>query len=41
VLDGPVCNGNYAWYEVHYGDYTGWLAEGDLTSYYVEPYLVE
>jgi hypothetical protein len=39
VLNGPVCNGDYAWYEVQYGDYRGWIAEGDLSSYYVEPYL--
>jgi hypothetical protein len=40
VLDGPVCVGNFAWYKVHYREATGWLAEGDLTSYYVEPYGV-
>lgn len=39
VLNGPVCNGQYAWYEVQYGDYRGWVAEGDLSSYYIEPYL--
>ncbi|MEO8612052.1 MAG: SH3 domain-containing protein [Chloroflexota bacterium] len=41
VLNGPVCKGNYAWYEVQYGVYQGWVAEGDLSSYYVEPYLPE
>ena len=39
VLNGPVCKGDYAWYEIQYADYRGWIAEGDLTSYYVEPYL--
>jgi len=38
VLDGPVCADNFEWYQVHYREATGWLAEGDLTSYYVEPY---
>jgi hypothetical protein len=41
VLNGPVCKGEYAWYEIEYGAYRGWVAEGDLTSYYVEPYLPE
>lgn len=39
VLEGPVCDGDYAWYKVQYGDDEGWIAEGDLSSYYVEPYL--
>ena len=38
VLDGPVCADGFEWYKVHYREATGWLAEGDLTSYYVEPY---
>lgn len=38
VLDGPVCADGYQWYKVHYREATGWLAEGDLSSYYVEPY---
>ncbi|MBA3874041.1 MAG: SH3 domain-containing protein [Anaerolineae bacterium] len=38
VLDGPVCAEGFEWYKVHYREATGWLAEGDLTSYYVEPY---
>jgi len=38
VLDGPVCADGFEWYQVHYREATGWLAEGDLTSYYVEPY---
>lgn len=39
VLEGPVCNGDYAWYKIQYGDDEGWIAEGDSSSYYVEPYL--
>jgi hypothetical protein len=41
VLDGPVCADGFQWYQVHYREATGWLAEGDLTSYYVEPYGTE
>lgn len=40
VLDGPVCLGSYQWYKVRYREVEGWIAEGDLTSYYVEPYGV-
>jgi len=39
VLDGPVCSGDYAWFKIQYRHYEGWIAEGDFTSYYVEPYL--
>ncbi len=38
VLDGPVCADGFQWYKIHYREATGWIAEGDLTSYYVEPY---
>lgn len=41
VLEGPLCKDNYSWYRVSYRESDGWIAEGDLTSYYVEPYLVE
>jgi len=41
VLDGPVCADGFQWYKVHYREATGWIAEGDLTSYYVEPYGTE
>jgi hypothetical protein len=39
VLEGPVCDGDYAWYKIQYGGDEGWIAEGDFSSYYVEPYL--
>jgi len=39
VLDGPECDGEYAWFRVQYRNYTGWIAEGDADVYYVEPYL--
>ena len=41
VLEGPVCEEEYSWYRISYRESDGWIAEGDLTSYYVEPYLVE
>lgn len=39
VLEGPVCNGGYSWFRIRYEAVEGWIAEGDRTSYYVEPYL--
>jgi uncharacterized protein YgiM (DUF1202 family) len=39
VLDGPECDGEYAWFRVQYGENSGWIAEGDGEFYYVEPYL--
>lgn len=39
VLDGPVCGGDYAWYRVQHDDLIGWVAEGDLNQYYIEPYF--
>lgn len=41
VIAGPVCEDEFTWYQVRYNGQQGWIAEGDLTSYYVEPYLVE
>lgn len=38
VLDGPECTARYAWYQVEYAGITGWIAEGDNTAYFVEPY---
>lgn len=38
VVDGPRCEEGYAWYFVRYQRIEGWLAEGDATSYFVEPY---
>lgn len=40
VLEGPVCQDNFAWYKIRYQGSEGWIAEGDFSSYYVEPYLV-
>lgn len=38
VERGPECAEDYAWYFVAYQGFEGWIAEGDLTSYYVAPY---
>ncbi|MFQ3566239.1 MAG: SH3 domain-containing protein [Aggregatilineales bacterium] len=43
VLEGPACTPRYAWYRVIHrrGDgrtLTGWIAEGDRDSYFVERY---
>ena len=39
VVDGPLCGDNYVWFKVQRGILEGWIAEGDFSSYYVEPYL--
>lgn len=38
VLEGPTCSERYAWYRIDYDGTSGWIAEGDTTSYYVEVY---
>ena len=43
VLEGPECSPLYAWYRIEYrttaGDLlTGWIAEGNAESYFVETY---
>ncbi len=37
VLEGPVCTENMAWWKVQYNGQMGWTAEGQGTSYWVEP----
>lgn len=37
VLAGPVCDGNVRWWQVQFGDVTGWTAEAEGGTYYLEP----
>jgi hypothetical protein len=39
VIDGPKCSDGYLWFKISYQGVEGWIAEGDGSSYYVEPYL--
>lgn len=39
VLKGPVCSARHHWYYVRYRNFEGWIAEGENTLYFVEPYL--
>jgi hypothetical protein len=36
VIGGPVCGGDLVWWQVTYGDVSGWTAEG-VDDYFVEP----
>lgn len=37
VISGPYCNQNAAFWQVNYGGMIGWTAEGDATTYWLEP----
>jgi WD40 repeat protein len=38
VLRGPLCGADgIAWWQVNYNGQTGWLAEGEGSTYYLEP----
>lgn len=41
VLDGPACRNGFAWYLIERSDggLRGWVAEGEIGFYYIEPYL--
>ena len=39
VLDGPVCDGVYAWWQMEYDNQRGWLAEGIADVYWLEPFI--
>ena len=41
VLDGPVCNNGFVWYQVNYGGRIGWTAEASQDEYWIEPYVQE
>jgi Tol biopolymer transport system component len=37
VIGGPQCAQNLVWWEITYGDITGWTAEGQNGVYWIEP----
>lgn len=39
VLDGVVCAGPYAWYQIDFRGTVGWIAEGFEGQYFAEPWL--
>ena len=40
VIEGPVCEDNYQWWNLSFNNGTGgWAAEGDFDEYYLEPYV--
>lgn len=39
VIDGPVCEDGYVWWEIQTSDdHIGWSAEGDSEDYFMEPF---
>jgi hypothetical protein len=40
VLEGPVCQDNYAWFRVQSALGEGWVAEGDARVYFTEPFVL-
>lgn len=40
VLSGPVCGSNLNWWQVNYNGVIGWTAEGQYSTYWVEPVSV-
>ncbi len=38
VMLGPVCASNTAWYQVVFNGVQGWTAEGQSSTYWLEPY---
>lgn len=42
LLEGPLCNTGYYWYQVELSDgRTGWVAEGDADTYWLDPVAAE
>jgi hypothetical protein len=37
VLEAPRCAEGFVWWQVDYGEGTGWVAEGSADEYYLEP----
>ena len=38
VLDGPVCNEGFYWWQVSFDSQVGWAAEGNTIRYFMEAY---
>ncbi|MEO0597014.1 MAG: SH3 domain-containing protein [Chloroflexota bacterium] len=37
VIGGPACAEGYTWFEIQYGELTGWTVEATGESYFIEP----
>lgn len=37
ITNGPVCEDGFVWWEVQLGDLIGWTAEGNGSTYWLEP----
>jgi hypothetical protein len=37
ILNGPICQASYNYWQVNYAGITAWMAEADSDEYYVEP----
>ena len=37
IVSGPVCADNYVFWKVQYANGVGWTAEGDFSTYWLEP----
>ncbi len=40
ILDGPQCASGHWWWQVDYNGTVGWTAEGEDTTYWIEPMLL-
>src|SRR5215467_2054354 len=40
VIGGPQCKDKYSWWQINSQGLVGWIAEGDSSGYFVEPFDV-